>query len=176
MNKLVVVINGKGEVGKDTLCSFVAKKYKVMNVSSIDPIKDAAKRLGWKGQKDNKSRKLLSDLKRISIEFNDFPNIYLSHKYNQFVNSNYEVLFVHIREKEQINHFTQTLGINVVTLLIRRKISVYAYGNISDDNVEEYDYDYVYNNDKPLAETANDFLDFFDEIFRCHVNNYESKV
>jgi Lrp/AsnC family leucine-responsive transcriptional regulator len=43
MKKLVVVINGAGGVGKDTLCSFAAQEYKVRNISSVDPIKELAK-------------------------------------------------------------------------------------------------------------------------------------
>ena len=43
MNKIVIIINGRGGVGKDTLCDFAAKHYKVENISSITPIKDLAK-------------------------------------------------------------------------------------------------------------------------------------
>ena len=40
MKKTVIVINGAGGVGKDTLCEFAEKHFKVMNVSSITPIKE----------------------------------------------------------------------------------------------------------------------------------------
>lgn len=46
MNKIVIIINGRGGVGKDTLCDFAAKHYKVENISSITPIKDLAKLCG----------------------------------------------------------------------------------------------------------------------------------
>ena len=42
MKKLVMVINGAGGVGKDTLCEFAMKHFKVMNISSITPIKELA--------------------------------------------------------------------------------------------------------------------------------------
>lgn len=166
MNKLIVVINGRGGVGKDTLCSFVSDNYNVMNISSIDPIKEIAKTIGWDGKKDNKSRKLLSDLKKIVTEYNDFPNQYLLQKNIIFLNSNFDILFVHIREKEQIQHFMKTVKGKAVTLLIRRKDESTFYGNYSDDNVEDYDYDYVYNNDKPLFQAKQDFLLFFDELLK----------
>ena len=35
MEKRVVIINGKGGVGKDTLCNIIGKKYAVKNISSI---------------------------------------------------------------------------------------------------------------------------------------------
>ena len=56
MEKLVVVIDGAGGVGKDTLCAFAAKKYRVRNVSSADPIKTVARAGGWDGDKSDKSR------------------------------------------------------------------------------------------------------------------------
>ena len=39
MHKLVIVINGSGGVGKDSICSIVGKHYSTMNISSVDPIK-----------------------------------------------------------------------------------------------------------------------------------------
>ena len=52
-----------------------------MNISSVDKVKEAAKVLaGWNGEKDEKSRKFLSDLKdgdNYNVEFfNDFGNMY----------------------------------------------------------------------------------------------------
>lgn len=176
MKKLVIVINGKGGVGKDTLCSFVSDKYNVMNISSIDPIKEIAKTIGWDGRKDNKSRKLLSDLKRIATDYNDYPTRYLLEMYNKFISNSSEILFVHIREKEQIQHFIHEINGNAVSLLIRRKTKNDVYGNDSDDNVEGYNYDYIYNNDKPLSHARQDFVSFFDSLFETEGNKYESKI
>lgn len=176
MNKVVIVINGKGGVGKDTLCSFVSKHYKIMNISSVDPIKEIAKTIGWDGKKDNKSRKLLSDLKRISTEYNNFPNKYLLEKYSQFMRSDFEILFVHIRESEQIQNFIQELDIKTITLLIRRTTINSIYGNNSDDNVEKYDYDYIYNNDKSIIHAETDFLNFFDKLLTTEGIKHESNI
>ena len=77
MNKIVIIINGRGGVGKDTLCDFAAKHYKVENISSITPIKDLAKLCGWGGEKNEKSRKFLSDLKQLLIDYNEYPTQYL---------------------------------------------------------------------------------------------------
>lgn len=41
MKKIVIIINGNGGVGKDTLCDFAAEKYKVTNVSAITIPADA---------------------------------------------------------------------------------------------------------------------------------------
>ena len=63
--KLVIVVNGSGGVGKDTLCNFVGEKYASESVSSIDPIKKLAAECGWDGGKDDKSRRFLAELKRV---------------------------------------------------------------------------------------------------------------
>lgn len=161
MKKAVVVINGKGGVGKDTLCAFAAQRYSVMNISAITPIKAMAEVIGWRGEKDNKSRALLSDLKQIAIRYNDYPNVYLNQEYQRFRAGSCQVLFVHIREKEQIEHFIATVGCPVITLLVRKTGGQAVYGNASDDGVESFSYDYVYCNDKPLEEAREDFLAFF---------------
>ena len=64
MNKAVIIINGAGGVGKDTLCDAAATSYKTRNISTITPIKEIAAQCGWNGAKDNKSRKFLSDMKK----------------------------------------------------------------------------------------------------------------
>lgn len=162
--KTTIVINGAGGVGKDTLCSFAAEEYSVMNVSSIDPIKAAAKQLGWNNQKDLFSRKFLSDLKSLSISYNDWPTQYLLNQYRAFKNNSAEILFVHIREGHEIDHFKEKVQGSVVTLLIRRTIKDSFFGNKSDDDVEKHQYDYVYDNNLPLEESRKEFLKLLDSI------------
>ena len=161
MIKTVIVINGRGGVGKDTLCEFAAEEWKVENHSSIDPIKELARQAGWNGEKDDRSRKFLSDLKRLTTEYNDLPTKYLCGKVEEFAASGDDILFVHIRECGQIQHFIDAVGgkARVLTLLVRRGEGR-TYGNVSDDNVEDYDYDLIYENDKPLEEAKEDFLRF----------------
>ena len=163
MEKTVIVINGRGGAGKDTLCEFAAKKYRVENYSSVDPIKTLAKQAGWNGEKDDRSRKFLSDLKRLTTEYNDLPTKYLEGRCRDFLESGDDILFVHIRECEQIEHFIDTVkdSVKVLTLLVRRG-EARTYGNVSDDNVENLDYDLVYENNKPLEEAEEDFLRFLE--------------
>lgn len=163
--KLVVVINGRGGVGKDTLCEMVSEKYKVSVISAITPIKQIAQQFGWKGEKDNKSRKLLSDLKRVLIEYNNLPNNYLIEEYNNFLNDNNQILFVHIREKDQIDLFKKSIKGKCVSLLVRRNNNdEFEYGNFSDDSVEDYQYDYYYDNSGSIEETKEAFLSLIDQI------------
>lgn len=162
--KTTIVINGAGGVGKDTLCEFASEQYRTVNVSSIDPIKEAAKVLGWDEKKDLKSRKFLSDLKKLVSEYNDWPTKYLVEKHNDFCQSDNEILFVHIREGNEISHFVESVSGKVVTLLVRRENMAGVYGNKSDDDVEKFDYDYIYHNNLPLEEVKEDFLKFLKEI------------
>lgn len=164
MTKTIVVINGKGGVGKDTCVDAVATKYMVLNCSSIAPIKDVASLLGWDyDDKSDKARKFLSDIKLLSSEFNDFPFNYLIQRYEWFMTMETpRVLFIHIREPEEIAKFKAHVP-GCKTLLIKSNRVDRDFGNTADDNVDNYEYDYVYHNNKPLEEVDDDFLRFFEE-------------
>ena len=163
MDKIVIIINGKGGAGKDAICDIVSRCFGTMNVSSIDPIKEIARAHGWQGEKDGKSRKFLADLKRVFIEYNDLPNKYLKRKYDEFLSDPDKViLFVHIREADQIDAFKEVVGIRCVTLLVRRDEGV--LGNTSDDQTEDYDYDYRYENTGTLEDLQSSVMNFFDAL------------
>lgn len=159
--KTVIIINGHGGTGKDTVCGFAEKIYRTVNISSVEPIKEIARRYGgWQGQKDGKSRKFLADLKQLFAEYNDLPLNYLVEEYKKFLEGDAEILFAHIREGEEIDKFKRQVEIPCVTLLIRRSSVRQQWGNASDDNVEQYAYDYCYDNDKELSEAEADFQQF----------------
>ena len=166
MKKVAIVINGAGGVGKDTLCDLAAKHFKVRNISSVDPIKDIAKMCGWDGTKDDRSRRFLSDLKKLTVDYNDFPTVWASARYREFLSSEYEILFVHIREAEEIAKFVKATDGAARTLLIRGgdRMKKSSYGNVSDDLVENYNYDYYFVNDKTLAEAERDFAALMAQI------------
>lgn len=165
MRKLAIVINGAGGVGKDTLCDFASKHFKIENISSITPIKEIAAMCGWDGKKDDRSRKFLSDLKRLAIEYNDFPTVWATEKYKEFLRSDSELLFVHIREPEEIKKFVAATDGMAKTLLVRAgaRISKSHYGNSSDDDVEKYDYDYYFVNDRELPLAEAEFVALLNE-------------
>ena len=168
MNKLAFVINGSGGAGKDTLCDMAAKHFKIVNVSSIDPIKKIARENGWNGEKDLKSRKFLADLKQLFTEYNDLPTRYVLEKYREFNESDAELFFVHIREGAEIDRFKSAARCfdeaQCVTLLVKSKRCEGVYGNASDDMVESYDYDYVFQNDGTLEEAEEEFITFLGGI------------
>lgn len=162
MEKIVIIVNGSGGVGKDTLCDFAARHFRVQTVSSITPIKEIAQKgFGWDGEKDKKSRKLLADLKELAVWYNDLPFLYLCEEYRRFLGSSAQILFVHIREGKEIDKFKGRVEGACYTLLITRERNANVqWGNASDDDVEKYDYDWIYENNKPLEESEKDFCDF----------------
>ena len=166
MKKAVIVINGAGGVGKDTLCDLAAKHFKVYNVSSITPIKEIAALCGWNGSKDDKSRKFLADLKKISVEYNDYPTLWAKERYLEFLSSENEVMFLHIREPEEIKKFVLATDCAAKTLLIRGgcRMTKTNYGNAADDSVEQYEYDYYYTNEKTIEEAEVEFSALLEKI------------
>ena len=159
MKKIAIVINGAGGVGKDTLCNMAARHFRVRNLSSVDPIKAIAAQCGWDGTKDARSRRFLSDLKALCIAYNDFPTRWAADRYREFLASEDEVFFFHIREPEEIRKFVDATGGAARTLLVRggARTRNGAYGNASDDGVENYRYDVYFVNDRPLAQTEAAF-------------------
>ena len=152
MEKRIIIINGSGGVGKDTFCDFCKNFTGVRNISSVDKVKEAAKILvGWNGEKDEKTRKFLADLKRLSIDYNNYPLTYIKEQAEEFKNnSNENVMFIHIREAEEIEKVQKAIGAK--TLLITndrvKKIST----NTSDSDVDKFEYDYYIQNNGTLDE------------------------
>lgn len=163
----VVVINGRGGSGKDTFISYCQKHYQeIINISTIDEIKSVARTIGWNGKKDEKGRKLLSEIKRILKEYNDKPYREISKKINSiiendrssFLSNKFTILFVHSREPEEIARLVEDF--NASTLLVNSSLKI-TLGNNSDDQVEQYVYDYVIKNDrtkKDLEKEAKSFI------------------
>ena len=173
--KLIVIINGKGGAGKDTLGSFINESYKTDNISSITPIKEIAARYGWNGEKDAKSRKFLADLKKAFTDYNDLPNNYVLNEIKAFLQSGSQIAFIHIREKEQIEKLISSLKADssygkaaVVSILvegnIEKEFAVNGYGNEADDDVENFQYDYYFDNRKPLDISKPLFLELINNI------------
>ena len=166
MKKATIIINGAGGVGKDTLCELAARHFETENISSITPIKEIAAQCGWDGSKDDKSRRFLADLKALSVGYNDYPTTWCAERYAAFLESDKEILFIHIREPEEIEKFIRATDGFAKALLVRggERMKKSHYGNAADDCVENYKYDYYFMNDKTLAEAEVSFVALLKEI------------
>ena len=160
MKKQIIIINGTGGSGKDTFVEFCSEFAKVTNISSVDKVKEAAKVLvDWNGQKDEKSRKLLVDLKRLSIDYNDSPTKYIKEQFDLFTKNDSEYLFIHIREIDEIEKIKSIL--KAKTLLITNPRVALITSNNSDGNVYKYNYDWTIENDgtlEDLKQKAREFV------------------
>lgn len=151
MLKKIFIINGSGGVGKSTFVSMVGAIVPTVNYSSVSKIKDAAKLLGWDGEKDDKSRKFLSDLKRLSAGYNDFPFNCMVKKIEDFLEDDiHEFLFLHIREPEEIDRIVYMFP-EIQTVLVKNDNVKQVTSNQSDAEVYEYNYDIAINNSGDLA-------------------------
>ncbi len=178
--KQVVVINGKGGVGKDFLCDIVGKHYQTKVISVVDEVKKIAETCGWKGEKTPEARKFLSDLKLALENYNSLPLMSVFEKLNTFLQKDEEILFIHMREKNDIEIIKQLVNftgmyksLSLATLFVERdSLKHTIYGNPADDNVNDYVYDHIYKNNCNLDEVESDFIRFFDNnIIRKEVEN-----
>lgn len=159
--KQIIVINGTGGCGKDTFVELCKKHIKVYNYSSIDKVKEVAKKIGWKGTKSEKDRKFLADLKKLTTDYNDMAFNSIIDAVDIFNNSEDELMFIHIREPEEIKRVVEQFGAK--TLLIKRVGQDIIKSNYSDANVENYNYDYIIEN-TTLDEYEDKAINFLKEL------------
>lgn len=157
MIKSIFVINGTGGSGKDTFVEYVSKHIKAINFSSIDKVKEVARLIGWDNGKTDKDRKFLSDLKKLTTEYNDMAFNDTKNEVEKFMNTDAEIMFIHIREPEEIKRAVKEF--NAGTILIKRENLQNISTNYSDASVEDYDYDYIINN-RSLVDFENEAFNF----------------
>lgn len=161
----IILINGAGGVGKDTfvqICQRMADKDKILNISTVDLIKQAAKILGWNEQKDEKGRKFLSDLKDLATEYSDLSVSYISETILQAQENETEAIFVHCREPKELTRLKKRF--DAVTLLIKNNRVKPIESNHADRDIEQYEYDFVIENNEGLLELTKKAADFIKEI------------
>ena len=147
----IIIVNGAGGSGKSTFEEFVTnylapqgKKVSVTSMAFYPKI--VAEFAGWEGGKELKDRKFLSDLKLALAEWDDSPYKYV--KTDICIareRDNSEIIFVDAREADDIDRIKNDYE-NVVTVLVKRDTKIEKYGNVADDNVYNYNYDYIIEN------------------------------
>ena len=167
VSKHAFIINGSGETGKDTFVDAIidsASEF-VLNISSIDPVRNMLSKNGIydKTKKNEVDRNFLSDMKRTIDNYCGWTNNFVRGKINTFYDmavphNGSSMLFVHIREPENINIIEEEFRLN--SLLVTSERVEKIVSNDSDKNVENHNYALILENDgneKDWRDKANKF-------------------
>lgn len=149
--KKIFITNGSACNGKDTFAEFLSKYISVFKYSSIDLVKEMYEGIGiGRNSKDEKKRKLYSDTKDMLTKYDDIPFKDIASIVADFKNNKIEdeVLLIDIREPKEIARAVETFGAE--TILIRNPNVKKIESNHADANVENYNYDYIIENDGSL--------------------------
>lgn len=158
--QLVLAINGMARSGKDSFAEFSIEQLTSMenfsdvsgsNISSVDKVKELFTLMGWNGEKDDKSRKGLSDLKDLWTEYNDGP---FREILKYVMDSPSSIIFVHIREPKEIDKLKYWCLDNSIffeSIHVKRD-EVKVVNNNTGDNgsLEKYDYTNSFTNNGSL--------------------------
>lgn len=150
--KKVFILNGVGTVGKGKFVEFVSKYIPTYKYSIADLSKEAATVLGWNGGKAEKDRKFLSDIVDLATEYNDSPFQDVVSIVTDFKNNKIEtnVLFIDMRDPKDISRAVETFGAEAI--LVRKPDAKKIESNHADRDVENYEYDYIIENDSTLEQ------------------------
>ena len=101
----------------------------------------------------------------------DVARRYITYRYTRALvrkanTTDEQILIVHIREPLEIAKFVKATGGEARTLLVRagERLKRSSYGNAADDEVENYFYDYYFDNDKSLEEAEGNITKLFSMI------------
>jgi len=168
----IIIINGSARSGKDKFTNFFKKHYdyETVNWSTVDKVKEIAKRnFNWDGKKTDDARLFLSELKRIWNDLNDGPFEYITNKISKhqlkidnYIDRENMVYFIHCREPEEIQKFIDKYK-NCITILLKRDDRRVPNNN-SDKNVNNFDYDYIIDNNGIENDLKNEAISFINKI------------
>lgn len=158
--KLILIVNGKPRAGKDTFAELLNEFIPVYKYSSIDKVKTIAMDCGWTGAKEEKDRKFLSELKRITTEYNDMAYKDILEKVTAFDRDEIreKIMIIDVREPEEIERLAEEL--EALTVFIKNDNVPEVTSNYADANVENFDYDIIVDN----SGTLEDFEEAVEEF------------
>lgn len=203
--KKIIIINGSGGVGKDAFAKRVIEEtvkmakriipnesknyciepeiyYKSNNISTIDCVKTIARMFNWDGDKNERDRKMLSDLKDLMTNYNDFPFKRIVTQIGDWLRYDksrpndmygHSFLFVHCRESKEIERLKNQFPNDTFTLLVQNPKVTKITGNHADREVENYNYDFVVVNNSDLRALRKVAVDFYKKIFEQGFTKYK---
>lgn len=165
MIKKVYITNGCAQNGKDSFFEALSKHIATFKYSSIDLVKDMLEFAGVpKESKTEEKRLLYSDTKDMLTKYDDIPFKDITSVVVDFKDDKIDtdVLLIDIREPEEIKRAVEAFGAE--TILIRNPNAEKITSNHADRDVENYDYDYIIENDGTLEQ-----LNKVAKIFACDI-------
>lgn len=157
-DKKILITNGSGGSGKDTMVQIMSRYIEVEKISSIDLFKkmlepytiDYTTTYG----KDENYRKLLSTVKSAFVNFNDLPAKEMHQAIVDFMNwSDKKILVIDIREPKEIKKLINIAPstADIKTILIINDNVADIKSNEADNSVYDYaPYDYIIDNNDTL--------------------------
>ncbi len=171
----IFIVNGKGGSGKTTFENYIKKLCSKNDlecevISIIDYVKEIASLCKWNGSKTNKDRKFLCDLKKLLTDYNSLPLQIVLDEVKIFVDECYDVLFIDMREKEDIDNFKKYY--NAKTILVdNSRTRNNNYGNSADDEVYNYEYDIIIHNDSTIKDLQVEASIFYNSYILGDLND-----
>jgi dephospho-CoA kinase len=172
--KMVLITNGSGGCGKDTMAEIMGKYVDIKKISSIDVFKqmllDYTKDYIAIHGKDEKYRKLLSSVKSAFVEFNELPYNTILNQIVEFTQSEEQVLLIDIREPDEIEKIVETVTQTIKNLSIKTILvindNVPIIENVHSDNaIFDYaPYDYVLDNSGTLKTLEESVVTILNEL------------
>lgn len=174
----IILVNGMPTSGKTTFEEFCRNNEIPVEVfSTIRPIKNLAKEIGWNGQKTPKDRKFLSDLKDLCTKYCDYSINWIKKEIRASLfwladDEEKAIFFIDIREPEEIERLKKEW--NAKSLLIRRaSVENNKQSNHADTNVFQCEYDYIIENNDTLEDLKKTAKEF---IIKLNKEEWESKI
>ena len=162
MDKLVFIVNGKPRAGKDTFAMILNRYMDVYKYSAVTKVKEIATLCGWDGQKEERDRKFLHELKMLTSEYSDMSHQDVVNEINKYRNGEIEadVFVVDVREPEDIKRLVEEVG--AITVFIENDNVPAITSNAADANVENFEYDFVIPNNGTMKEFEDEIKIFME--------------
>lgn len=168
----LVCVNGAPRAGKDTFIEKCLNKLgnKGRAISSVDFVKRIATYCGWNGEKDQKNRKFLSDLKDLLTEWGNIPFKEIEKAMNNWETWNERhkitndcVLFVCVREPDEIQKLKDKFDATCI-FVTRGEAENSPTSNHADEFVYDFVYDLIIDNNGDLTQLENSAETFLNEL------------
>ena len=165
---IFIIVNGYPESGKDEFIRIANEHFDIYYHSTIDSSKKIAKMLGWDGAKDDRSRAMLSDLKKWYVKYFDAPFKEIEKSVLESNSIGIDFAVTVSREGGEIKRFKEwgeSVGIPTYYIFIRRDGTDRFYGNKSDDCVMDViEPDIIVNNNGTLSDLQANSIKILTDI------------